>query len=389
MAGLPKVEEMHLAEEVILKSVQLHYFKKEILVLQKLNEGDHMFQNQNRNSTRIRNEKLNQTSSLFRLDPFLDQKGILRVGGRLKKAALAFEVKHPIIVPKKSLVTELLIRHYHSRDQHHHGRGMTHNALCQAGYWIINGRSSISYHLQRCVACRKLRGSAEVQKMANLPEARLTPAPPFTYTGMDVFSPWYIKEGRKELKRWGIIFTCLSSQAIHLETLNTMETDSFINALRRFVNRGGKVREVRELRCDRGTNFVGGKNELNAALKEVNTDAVKNFLLTQDMGGIWERLIRTVHAVLSSLLQDHTQQLDDEALQTLFTEAENVVNSRPLTIDNLSDPDAPEPITLNHLLMLKAKVVLPPGNFSHPDLYSRKQWRRIQYLLDQFWRRWQ
>ena len=112
MAGPPTVEEMHSAEEVILKSVQLRYFEKEILVLQKLNEGDHMFQN--RNSIRVRNKKLKQTSTLFRLDPFLDQKGILRVGGRLKKAALAFEVKHPIIVPKKSHITELLIRHYHS-----------------------------------------------------------------------------------------------------------------------------------------------------------------------------------------------------------------------------------------------------------------------------------
>ena len=70
--------------------------------------------------------------------------------------------------------------------------------------------------------------------------------------------------------------------------------------------------------------------------------------------------------------------------------AENIVNSRPLTIDNLSDPDAPEPITPNHLLTLKVKVVLPPpGNFSRPDLYSRRRWRRIQYLSDQFWCHWQ
>ena len=219
---------------------------------------------------------------------------------------------------------------------------------------------------------------------------------------MDVFGPWYIKESRKELKRWGIIFTCVSSRAIHLEMLNRVETDSFISALRRFVNQRGKVRE---LRCDRGTNFVGGKNELSAALKEVNTDSVKNFLLTQDcdliefgmkvpsashMGSVWERLIRTVRTVLTSLLHDHAQQLDDETLRSLFTEAENVVNSRPLTIHNLSDPDALDPITPNHLLTLKAKIILPPpGNFSSPDLYSRKRWHRIQYMSDPFWRRWQ
>jgi len=97
IAGPPTVEEMRLAEEVILKSVQFWYFGKEIEVLQNLSDKDPMFQN--RQNAHTRNEKLKQTSSLFRLDPFLDEKAILRVGGRLQKAALTFEVKHPIVLP--------------------------------------------------------------------------------------------------------------------------------------------------------------------------------------------------------------------------------------------------------------------------------------------------
>ena len=134
---------------------------------------------------------------------------------------------------------------------------MTHNAIRQAG------RSVVSHIIAKCVICRKLRGRFQEQKMSDLPPERLTPAPPFTYTGMDVFGPFYIKEGRKELKRWGLIFTCLASCAIHLESLNAMTTDSFLNALRRFINRRGKVRK---LRSDQGTNFVGAKNELAAGL---------------------------------------------------------------------------------------------------------------------------
>ena len=99
--------------------------------------------------------------------------------------------------------------------------------------------------------------------MSDLPVERVSPTAPFHYTGMDVFGPFYIKEGRKTLKRYGLIFTCLASRAVHLETLNSMEADSFISALRRFINRRG---EVRELRSDQGTNFVGAKNELAAAL---------------------------------------------------------------------------------------------------------------------------
>ena len=244
--------------------------------------------------------------------------------------------------------------------------------------------------VSKCVLCRNLSGHTQNQKMADLPPERVMPAPPFTYTGMDVFGPFYIKEGRKELKRWGMIFTCLSSRAIHLETLNSKMTDSFLNALRRFISRRGKVRE---LRCDQGTNFVGAKNELASAFKELNTTPLKEYLSSQDcdwidfnfntphashMEGIWEGQIHTTRSVLSSLLLDHGTQLDDESLRTLMTEAESIVNCRPLTVENLSDPLAPETLTPNHLLTLKTQVVLPPpGKFESPDQYSRKRWRRI------------
>ena len=237
--------------------------------------------------------------------------------------------------------------------------------------------------------------------MSDLLEERVTQAAPFHYTGMDVFGPFYVEEGCKTLKRYGSIFTCLASRAVHLETLNTMETDSFISALRHFINRRGKVRK---LCSDQGKNFVAARNELTDALQELNRDRVKGFLLTKEcdwidfslnvpaashMGGSWQRLVRTVRSVLSVLLQEHGSQLDDEALRTLMTEAENVINSCPLTVENLSDHESLEPLTPNHLLTSKTEVVLPPpGCFEWLDLYSRKRWRRVQFLANQFWIRW-
>lgn len=114
-----------------------------------------------------------------------------------------------------------------------------------------------------------------------------------------------------------------------------------------------------------------------------------NIPAASHMGGIWERQIRTVRNVLASLLQDNGQQLDDESLRTLMCEAEAIVNSRPSTVTQLTDPDSASPLTPNHLLTMKSKIVLaPPGAFQPADMYCRKHWRRVQHLANEFWARW-
>ena len=106
------------------------------------------------------------------------------------------------------------------------------------------------------------------------------------------------------------------------------------------------------------------------------------------MGGVWERQIRSVKNVLSSLLKEHAARLDDESLRTLLTEVEAIANSRPLSAEGLNDCSI-EPLTPNHLLTMKSKVVLPPpGVFQKADVYCRKRWRTVQYLANQFWNRW-
>jgi hypothetical protein len=115
-------------------------------------------------------------------------------------------------------------------------------------------------------------------------------------------------------------------------------------------------------------------------------NAEMNVPCASHMGGVWEHQIRTVRSALSALLDHHGTQLDDELLQTLMVEAGAIVNSRPLTADNTFPL---EPLTPNHLLTSKTNVVLPPpGVFQGADLYSRKRWRRVQHLANEFWDRW-
>ena len=275
---------------------------------------------------------------------------------------------------------------------------MTLNEMRNKGYWIVGASKAVAKIISECFTCKKLRGQAGYQKMADLPTDRVSPAPPFTNTGVDCFGPFYVKEGRKELKRWGALFTCMASRAIHVEVVATMSTDSFINALRRFVSLRGAVRRIRS---DQGTNFVGASNELKCALKEIDDTRVREYFNEHDcefmfnpphashQGGVWERQIRNVRAILTTLLNENSTQLDDDGLRTLMSEAAAIVNSRPLTTETLNDPTSLAPLTPNHLLTLKSSVLPPPpGNFQRPDLYSRRRWRRVQYLAEQFWVRW-
>ena len=96
-------------------------------------------------NARKRNDTVKPISNLYKLDPFLDEEGLLRVGGRLKNSTSPYKIKHPLIMLKSSHVTALLICQFHHGRQHHQGYGMTHNSIRQAGYYIINGRSMISH----------------------------------------------------------------------------------------------------------------------------------------------------------------------------------------------------------------------------------------------------
>ena len=144
--------------------------------------------------------------------------------------------------------------------------------------------------------------------------------------------------------------------------------------------------------------------ELQEALNEMDENKVRSTLIEENcewfsfkmnppsashMGGSWERQIRTVRSVLAALLAESGRQLDDESFRTLLKEIQAVVNSRPLALNDMSSVDSPEPLTPNHLLTMKSKVLMsPPGIFQREDIYLRRRWRRVQHLTNAFWERW-
>ena len=385
-----EVSDIQSAEILVLKLTQLKYLQPELEILSKVNaEGG-----------RRKCKEVKKASSLSSLDPFVDSEGLIRVGGRLNNSLLESKVKNPLVIPKGSVASALLVRKAHL-EVAHCGRCSTLNRLREDGLWVVGANSAVKSHIFKCRTCRELRGKLGEQKMADLPSERVVPSPPFTHCGADAFGPYIVKEGRKEVKRYGCIFTCLALRAVHIEVMTKLDTDTFIQALRRFIARRGQVSSIK---TDNGTNFTGAEKELKAALEEMDHIKISEFLLAKDcewivwkknppeashMGGVWERQIRSIRTILTALMKNHSSMLTDESLRTLMTEVEAIINSRPLTVDTLNDPLSPIPLSPIQLLTFKSDVVFPPpGKFDRPDVYSRKHWRRVQYLANEFWSRW-
>ena len=374
------VEELQEAEKVIIKYVQQKAFPEEVKLLSnvpKEERSDH---------------HVKRSSPIYRLDPRMTD-GVLRVGGRLSKAAMPEESKHPAILPKNQHVTNLILRHIHDSSGHSGRNHMLSEA--QKKYWIIQANSSARRLINKCVVCRRQRAKRAEQKMANLPKARVTPEEaPFTRVGMDYFGPIEVKQGRSMIKRYGVVFTCLAIRAVHIEKADNLDTDSCINAIRRFQARRGQVKQIVS---DNGTNLVGAEKELRKHIDKWNQSRIHESMLQRNIewvfnppsashfGGIWERQIRTIRKVMVSILKEQT--LTDESLQTLFCEVESVINNRPITRVP-GEPGDLEALTPNHLLLLKVKPILPPVLAEETGPYVKRRWKQIQYMVDIFWKRW-
>ena len=144
--------------------------------------------------------------------------------------------------------------------------------------------------------------------MADLPADRVEGTPPFTNINFDIFGPWLIQTrktrgGTIGPKHWGLVFTCLTSRAVHIQVLESVDTSSFIFALRHFFTLWGPASL---LRCNQGTNFIGGKSELDEAMKEMEQCRLERYIKDEScewrfnppyalhFASAWERQIRTI-----------------------------------------------------------------------------------------------
>lgn len=369
-------EEIEKAEECCIRQCQRKWFEEEIEAIEKL-------------------KKLKRNSKLLSLNPFLDDKQILRVGGRLENANLSENKKHQILIPKEGNLAKLLIDNVHKSTLH--GGPQLMLSVLFTKYWIVGAKQLVKNQVRKCTVCVKNTAAINNQMMGQLPSVRVTPGRAFKKSGVDYAGPIDIRttkgRGHHAYKGYICLFICMVTRAVHIEAVTDLTTQGFLAAFRRFVARRG---HCTDLYSDNGTNFVGAARELrilfDAEQSMVGREIVDSLAMNgtswhfippraPNFGGLWEAAIKSTKFHLKRVIGNTT--LTYEEMATVLAQIESCLNSRPLSrIDGASDMQSI--LTPGHFLVGEPLVTVPDRNFESSNLSTLRRWQLTQRMLQDF-----
>ena len=348
------------------------------------------------------NKPLDRKSNLLNLSPFIDDKQLMRVGGRMQNSAYPYDKRHPIILSSKHVFTKLILKEEHERLLHC-GPTMLLSSIRER-YWPVHGRNLAKSVVFNCVKCFKVNPRSTPQYvMGNLPESRINQFTPFFHTGCDFAGPFLLKDkvtrdtrGSKLVKGYVCLFICLSTKAVHLEAVSDLSTESFLATFRRFIGRRGKPLHMY---TDNALNFVGANTEikklynfLEGQVQTINDNLSADGITwhfapprSPNFGGIWEAGIKSAKFHLKRVIGEAHLNLED--FNTVLIQIESILNSRPLC-PLPSIPDQLNPLTPSHFIMGKAATTLPDRNYIEIPENRLKRFERLQRMIQHFWSRW-
>ena len=353
-AGELSAEEIASARHLLLREAQRQDFAAEFSALEQ-------------------GKSVPKSSSVYRLTPFIGEDGLLRIRGRLQQSELTSEERHPVLLPK-GWVAELLVRDQH-RLMSHCGVSTLITAV-RAAYRIVGKRS--------CLTCQRQDAAQCNEPAAPVPKDRVTRAEPFSVTGVDFAGPIFAVDHPRQ-KLYVCLFTCAVTRAVHLELTGSLSQADFLMALRRFAARRGLPAVIYS---DNARTFSGADLLMQRYFGHLAPRW--KFIVPRSpwWGGWWERLVRSVKVGLRKSLG--TRCLARVELETVLTEVESCVNSRPLT--QVTDSvDSENPLTPSHFLMgrgagFQARVLEDPEAVSGRALSERARVRERR--LNRFWSVW-
>ncbi|XP_055923206.1 uncharacterized protein LOC129953772 [Eupeodes corollae] len=327
------------------------------------------------------------------------ENGVLRVHSRLGDCNEEDISAFPIILPKRSHITKLIVLHVH-KQMLHSGTGTTCAEL-RRKFWIVRGRQLVKSVIQKCEVCKRLLASPGSEPIAPLPRERMLTSKPFEMTGIDYAGPLYIKnptDNGSPSKTYILLLTCGAIRAVHLELVTDLTTECCVLALRRFFARRGKPRIIYS---DNAKTFKCASKELKVLNDIVGSELVQGFANNEGIrwkfiaeraawwGGFWERLVRSVKVVLKLTIGRAV--LNFEELRTLLVEVESVINARPLTYIS-DDPKDISPLTPSHFLtgfhFSLDTLDMPRFDEGKTSHNLRVKWDARLKTLRAFWKRW-
>lgn len=341
---------------------------------------------------------IQSSSKILSLNPFWDETvQLIRVGGRLKNAHISYDRKHPILISSKDKFTIKLCTMEHEKLLHAGPRLLLNHI--RNNWWPINGLKLVTSIVHKCIICFKMKPKFASQIMGDLPHFRLTPSKPFLNCGVDFAGP--IKTHQNESPRCRVqrdsyvcLFVCCSTKAVHMEVVSSLSTKAFIAAMRRFIARRGKVKNMYS---DNGSNFVGAQNEFQRLLQQRETQETLqhefehmtwSFIpaASPHLGGIWEANIKCMKTHLYKIMGNNI--LNFEHFTTLIIQIEAVLNSRPICTLS-SQPDEVIALTPGHFLTGSSLVTVPDEDFTDCNINRLDKWCLVQRMFQDFWSAWQ
>ena len=322
---------------------------------------------------------------------------VIRTKGRIINSELPLDATTSLFLPNKSHLVDLLITHIHT-SHHHVGLSQT-LSLYRQHCWTPKIHSRIKSLLLRCVTCQRVKGKTLPRPLPPpLLAERVRWVAPFTHVGVDHTGSFTIKDiqGRKT-KAYICLFVCPTTRAMHLEVVDNLTGASFIMCLRRLAAAKGMPTLILS---DNHKTFIAGETFL---LNMQQDPAVQEYLASKNvrwkyqtprspwMGGYFERLVRTIKASLATAISRKLLTLEE--FTTIVKEAENIVNSRPLTYQSNESRDVP--LSPSQLAWRRDLTLMPPllqpGDPLDEDFDAktiRAQYLVLSNALERFRKRW-
>ena len=377
------MEELEKADQFLVKRAQRRSYNEDVTLL-----------------ATDPKKTVENSSHILSLNPFLDANGLLRVGGRLENSDLSYFQKYPLIMSPRDPLTVLLV-------------SSRHKTLCHSGPTSLSSSLSDKYYItgvkqlarticRRCLVCRKIAAEAHQQLMGQLPEPRVSKAPPFTTTGIDFAGPFKLKTSQirkaPTIDGFLAVFVCFSTKAVHLEVVTALTTEAFLAALKWFASRRGLPKDIY---TDNGSNFRGAANDLKQLYQLLKTDewqeTLRAFFLENHIswhfiperaphfGGLWEAAVKSAKYHLKRVVGK--QKLTYEEFSTVTAQVEACLNSRPLLRMDSHSPDGIQPPTPGHALIGKPLVAYPETSIPEKSMHDNR-WTLQQGLVQSFWKAW-